>query len=66
MRSFRHIEPRTAPVVYAGDPEWRSITVGMPIELHDWVARVAKAQNLTKASIVRAMLIEAYTGRQIP
>ena len=49
-----------APVVWAGDPEWRTVTTGMAAEIFEWVDAEARRRKLSRSELVRHMLIEAY------
>lgn len=51
------VAAREAPVVWAGNPEWRSITVGMTIGVYGYLDELAKLHKLTRSEVVRRVLI---------
>ncbi len=54
---------REAPVVWAGDPDWRTVTTGMSADLFDWLQLEARRHGLTRSEMVRHILISAYTKK---
>jgi hypothetical protein len=49
-------------VVYAGDPEWINVTVGISADIHAWLVAEAKRRGLARAEVVRGILIAQYAN----
>lgn len=53
----------TRAVVYAGRHDWRSVTVGMPMDMYKWLDDGAARQNEGLSTYVRKMLKVLYDAR---